>query len=589
MIMRKITTGWPVFMLVIMLVGQLLVGCRRGDGQSVQARVEPYLLNRPVTGVYDTAHAVRCSNGVFIGREAGGVLTFKGIPYAMQPVGSLRWKPVTVAADGDSVFEAFHFGKIAVQTNADPRLTQGEDCLNLNVWLNPADIATAKPVMVYIHGGSYGWGSSAEPMFDCTNFVRNHPGVILVTINYRLGIYGFIDFSEVPGGDSFAQSGNLGLLDQIVALQWVQRNIAAFGGDPDNVTVFGESAGAGSVSLLPLIAGSEGLFQRAIMQSGSIALTYSRKECLPLARRLLDATGATDMSQLMALSPDELRRANEGINRFNNFPERDGVVIPTDLYAAYRNGASRDVAMLLGTNAQESRFWIDKVGGINMFRLKIPVLFESNMKPVDVAVRDSVEHFVDTYPAGRTWALSEFYTEAMFRLPALAMADSRTANGATTYVYYWTRPSALPYMEACHAVELAYVFGNLDQTTYTGNNIYATLSRHVQQMWVNFATTGNPGLDSLQWLPYDTVARPTMVLDSVSGMQFDPLGNQRRMLWGINAYHLNGNYLDMDYNVPVVYLYAAAIVVPLLLIILLAVWLLRRYRRRRRQAALRKE
>lgn len=486
---------------------------------------------------------------------------------------------MSVAGDCDSVFEAYNFGKIAVQTGADPRLTQGEDCLSLNVWVNPADTAMAKPVMVYIHGGSYGWGSSAEPMFDCTDFVRNHPEMVLVTINYRLGIYGFIDFSEVDGGEAYAASGNLGLLDQIVALQWVRRNIAAFGGNPDNVTVFGESAGAGSVSLLPLIPQSKGLFHRAIMESGSIALTYSRRECLPLAQRLLKATGATDMSQLAALSPQALREANEGINRYNNFPERDGVVIPENLYEAYRTGGSSSVAMLMGTNAQESRFWIDKVGGINMFRLKIPVLFESNMKPVDKAVRDSVERFVDNYPLGRTWAISEFYTEAMFRLPALAMADSRVANGATTYVYYWTRQSALPYMEACHAVELAYVFGNLDQTMYTGDNIYVPLSRQVQQMWVNFAKNGNPGLDSLQWLPYDTVTRPTMVLDTVSGMQFDPLGRQRVMLRGINAYHLNGNYLDMDYNVPVVYAYVAVVLAPVAVIVgLLA---LRRHRRRK--------
>ena len=552
-------------------------GCRKDTRQTAQP--EPFPLNQAISGSYDTVHSVKCSNGIFVGCEADGILSFKGIPYAQQPVGALRWKPVSVAGDCDSVFEAYNFGKIAVQTGADPRLTQGEDCLSLNVWVNPADTAMAKPVMVYIHGGSYGWGSSAEPMFDCTDFVRNHPEMVLVTINYRLGIYGFIDFSEVDGGEAYAASGNLGLLDQIVALQWVRRNIAAFGGNPDNVTVFGESAGAGSVSLLPLIPQSKGLFHRAIMESGSIALTYSRRECLPLAQRLLKATGATDMSQLAALSPQALREANEGINRYNNFPERDGVVIPENLYEAYRTGGSSSVAMLMGTNAQESRFWIDKVGGINMFRLKIPVLFESNMKPVDKAVRDSVERFVDNYPLGRTWAISEFYTEAMFRLPALAMADSRVANGATTYVYYWTRQSALPYMEACHAVELAYVFGNLDQTMYTGDNIYVPLSRQVQQMWVNFAKNGNPGLDSLQWLPYDTVTRPTMVLDTVCGMQFDPLGRQRVMLRGINAYHLNGNYLDMDYNVPVVYAYVAVVLAPVAVIVgLLA---LRRHRRRK--------
>ena len=217
-------------------------------------------------------------------------------------------------------------------------------------------------VMVFFHGGSYGWGATSDPIYDGQNLVEKYDDIILVTVEYRTGIMGFIDFFSVEGGNEYEESGNLGLLDQVEALRWIQKNIAAFGGNPDNVTIWGESAGAGSVSLLPLINDTEGLFKRIIAESGSVALTYSTEECQNLTQMLLEETGCSTMSELMALPTETLVKVNEKLNDYNNFPERDGVVLPTDLYAAYETGVASDLDMLIGSNADEVRYWINEMG-----------------------------------------------------------------------------------------------------------------------------------------------------------------------------------------------------------------------------------
>ena len=298
--------------------------------------MERYGENRPLA---DTDHpegpAVTCSNGTFIGKEKNEVCSFKGIPYALPPVGKLRWKPPVPAEKDGGTYEAFYFGKSGIQTDAETEraslYVQGEDCLTLNVWTSDKTETEGKPVMVFIPGGAYGWGGSADPLYDGQKFIEAYPDVVLVTVNYRIGLMGFIDFSAVKGGEEYSHSGNLGLLDQICALQWVRDNIRGFGGDPKNVTLFGESAGGGSVSLLPLIDEAKGLFRRVIAQSGSIALTFSREECQSLTAKLMEETKAKTMEDLLALTEEELMELNKELNDYNNFPERDGVTVPEDI------------------------------------------------------------------------------------------------------------------------------------------------------------------------------------------------------------------------------------------------------------------
>lgn len=246
---------------------------------------------------------------------------------------------------------------------------QGEDCLTLNVWTNRTGPVSGKAVMVFFHGGSYGWGATSDPIYDGHNLVRKFPDLVLVTVEYRTGIMGFIDFSGVPGGEAYRTSGNLGLLDQACGLRWVRENISAFGGDPENVTIFGESAGGGSAALLPLMKEAKGLFRRSIAESGSVALTYSREECRNLTARLLKYSKCSSMEELLALTEAQLMKVNEKLNDYNNFPERDGIVLPEDPYGAWEDPALKDLDFMTGTNADECRYWIREMGYEEYMRL----------------------------------------------------------------------------------------------------------------------------------------------------------------------------------------------------------------------------
>ena len=513
--------------------------------------------NRKLTGQnYNAALAVKCHNGIFVGTERDGVRSFKGIPYAMPPVGRRRWKAPEAAAPDDGVYEALYFGKSCIQTEeASERASlymQGEDCLTLNIWTccENKDSSADKAVMVFIHGGSYGWGGSVDPLYDGHNFVQRQRDVVLVTINYRIGLFGFIDFSEVKGGEAYRESGNLGLLDQICALTWIRRNIRGFGGDPEKVTLFGESAGASSVSLLPLIDSAEGLFKRVIAESGSIAFTYSRAESQALTAKLLRQAGASCMEDLMALDEDRLRAINQKLNDHNIFPVRDGIVLPEDLYEAYQGGKGAGIDMLIGTNADETRYWIGEMGSWFRYWCAVPVFVRSIIHGFNKEDRDLAQAFLAIQKGSLAHRATEFFNELVFRVPSIVQASLHAENGGNTYMYYWTKRSSIPHYGACHAVELAYVFGNIGETIYTGKKADKKLSDIVQDMWARFAASGDPGSEEYPWEQYVTSAdssrssrmRMTMLLGDEIRLVSDPQKENRILIEPLLAYRCNGNY-----------------------------------------------
>ena len=492
-----------------------------------------------------------------MGKEKDGIIAFRGIPFAQPPVGKLRWKdPVPVTAS-EAAYEAYYNGSSPIQTKLDSERAslyhQSEDCLYLNVWTAAEHTGQKRAVMVFIHGGNYGWGGTADPLYNGHNFVKAHPEIVLVTVAYRVGIMGFVDLSTVPGGEAYPTAGNLGLLDQICALRYIQRNIKSFGGDPSNVTIFGESAGAGSVSLLPLIPAAKGLFTKVIAESGSVALTYSKKECRKITDMLLKETGARTMRELIVLPTEKLVKANEKLNDCNNFPERDGIVLPEKLYEAYENGESLPVSMMIGTNADELRYWIQDVGGITQYKFMSRMLLSAVTKQVNDMDKRRIYSFLrymSHRESHRTWQITELFNELLFRLPAVRQGQAHAAHGNPVYMYYWKYPSAIPYMGACHAVELAYVFNNLNETIYTGDNIDPNLAAQVQQMWVNFAVKGDPSVDGLEWEPYSAESRKTMVFDTNSHIEDDLNRRERRTLMPLLDYRINGNYISAPAEIP---------------------------------------
>ncbi len=549
---RKIITGIVLWVLLnVLLAGVYSIVVinrnKRTMKESKKRMTSLYGINRRITGgTYDQELAVRCRNGIFVGREENDVRSYKGVPFAEPPTGDLRWKRPVKADESDNVYEAFYYGKSCIQTEAETERAsfypQGEDCLTLNVWTNSRGPEEGKPVMVFFHGGAYGWGGTSDPIYDGQNFAEAHPDVVLVTANYRIGLMGFLDLSFVEGGEAYRESGNLGLLDQICALEWVQDNIRLFGGDPDNVTIFGESAGGSSVSLLPLIDGSKGLFRRVIAQSGSPAFTFSKEECRDFTEQLMKEAKASDMDDLLALSEKDLKRINRRLNDYNNFPERDGVILPEDVFVPYERGETADIDMMIGTNADEARYWIGEVGGYRIYRVAGELMYKSIVSKLSEEDQNRVDEFMSLQNDKRIWNRTEFVNELVFRIPAIVQAQAHARNGGRTYMYYWTKKSAIPHYGACHAVELAYVFGNLDDTIYTGKKADAELAATVQEMWVNFAKTGDPGTARHPWAPYDESRRETMFIGDETGPVPDPMKEQRELVEPLLAYRYNGYY-----------------------------------------------
>lgn len=296
--------------------------------------------NKTITdGNYDKSLAVKCINGTFVGNREKNVIAFRGIPFVgKQPVGEFRWKaPVEYAAD-DGVYEAHYFGRVPVQ-NADPMqigslYPASEECLHLNVWKPADDSAEKKPVIVWIHGGAFEVGSTAEPREDGTAYVNENQDIVFVSIEYRLSVLGFLHLSHLPDGKDYPDAQNLGLMDQMMALKWIHENIAFFGGDPDHVTLIGESAGAASVILLPLIEGSRKYFHRVIAQSGSPMCTRTTEQAIACTDELMAVLGCKTIADLQKVDAEKLIEAS-GILALRIFPEKDGSYLPLDPYAAY--------------------------------------------------------------------------------------------------------------------------------------------------------------------------------------------------------------------------------------------------------------
>ena len=585
-------------LMIYLLMLAVLVACgtKQDEQSAIPSPLERemqalYGENRVIEGDYPDSLAVETANGIFVGQRDSNLLAFKGIPYALQPTGDRRWQAPKPEPDSRLVREAKYFGHSAIQWrsqgNGASLYRQGEDCLTLNVWTAADGMRNARrPVMVWIHGGSYVNNGTANPRDWGDKFIKAHPEVVMVSINYRLGLLGFLDLSSLPDGKDYAYSGNLGILDQVEALRWVKRNIAAFGGDPDNVTIVGHSAGAGSVSLLASIDEAQGLFRRAIMQSGSVAFTSSREDCQSLTRRVLDATGAKTVAELKALSTDEIIALNDEVGKFFRFPERDGDLIPENPYSRF-DGFNSTIDMLIGSNADEVRYWIDAMGGERKFDLAAELWCRYIMMSLDSAESNSANSYFkyfrdqDEHMEGPQTAQA-FLNDLMFRGPAIEMAKRHAQSGGNTYMYLWrqklqTSPQGT-YYGACHASEVCYVL-NTGRQIKTDEVTDSALASEVQQMWVNFAATGNPSTPSHYWPAYESLQGATMILDktSITVYNNDKLPGQLVYISPLLKEYISPIFSDLLDKAP---WYAAVAIGTLVAFLLLLTWLIVKLRHR---------
>ena len=503
-------------------------GSKMSELDEAKKQIEAlYGENHKITdGNYDKSCAVKCVNGTFVGRRADGVVAFKGIPFVgKQPSGELRWKaPVDVVPD-DGVYEAYYFGKVPRQAASPGQMgslyPQSEECLHLNVWKADDASTEKKPVMVWIHGGAYEVGSTAEPREEGTNFVRENPDIILVSIEYRLNAFGFLRLSHLPDGADYPDAQNLGLMDQIAALKWIHENIAAFGGDPGNVTIFGQSAGGGSVSLLPLVEGSHEYFQKVIAQSGSPALTRSTEQSIECANKIMKELGCTTVADLMKLDPGKIVEAAANVVTMPlTTPERDGKFLPKEPYAAYESGAVKDIVIMQGCTKDECDYFVGGAG------TEAFTPWAERCKAEKLAqLTDEEKALVESYLADMQGTdyeiLSNFLDQFWFKAPLIRTAESQVKGNGKTYIYYFRVESSVPLIKSGHAIELSELFNHPEETLITGRQLDATFSKTVRKMWVQFAKCGNPSLPAhispdgkaKEWPLYDLEDKQVMVFD----------------------------------------------------------------------------
>ena len=505
--------------------------------------------NKPITDDnYDRALAVKCNNGTFVGKETDELIIWKGIPYATQPLGKLRWQKALPASDDDGVYDATEPGHIPIGPVNDSEGTAefGEDCLVLNIYCNTSCTDSKKPVMVWIHGGGFCAESQASPLYDLTNISKQYPDILFVSIDYRLGFLGFMNFERVPGGENFKDAGNLGLLDQLESLRWVQKNIAGFGGDPDNVTIFGESAGSASVTLLPLIDGSEGLFRRIIAQSANIAYCDTMEHGIHVTQNFLTATGCQTMDELMALTTEELVDAYAKASAIDmncllgtaNFPLLDGVTLPEDrtvMYEMWGDEKRAGIDLMIGSNQDEIRYFIPSEGGEEGFANTLRWIARKDRTLLSDQEKAMYDEFMATLSnESELSRLEQYCNDINFRAGNTDMAIRHSAAGGNTYMYFVKKPVITPELGVMHATEIPYLFDTwLEDPMGSGEivGIDECEFRHVvKEMWANFARTGNPSTDQYEWKKFSGDDRQTMVFDDTIGMQVDLFGRREDLM-----------------------------------------------------------
>ncbi len=503
------------------------------SGLTLAAGVQaPAVANEPIV--------VETASGSLRGtQEEGGVSVFRGIPYAEAPMGDLRWKPPVEKAEWNGVRDASEFGAPCFQPQTRPTANNiyaeelgemSEDCLSLNVWV-PENARNA-PVFVWIHGGALVGGASSFDMYDGTHLAKE--GVIVVSLNYRLGVLGFLAHPQLSAESDRNVSGNYGLLDQIEALRWIQRNIAGFGGDPDNVTIAGESAGALSVMYLLTSPPAQGLFDKAVMQSAYMVSTPALKEerhghpsAEALGSWLQGKLGTDGIEQLRAMDARDLIDGSTAAG-YPVWATVDGVVIPRQVVDTFDRGGQAKVPLLAGFNSGEIR---------SLRRLLPPAPkdaaeYEANIRK---AYGASADRYLAAYPAADIEeSMLAATRDALYGWTAQRMGEKHAAAGVPAYLYLFDH--GYPAVEAAglhafHASEIPFMFGTIWETNENWPPIPRTeeqraLSDAMVSYWASFSRTGVPVAQGHPAWPSFGREETFMVFDETPSIAHDVLGDR---------------------------------------------------------------
>jgi para-nitrobenzyl esterase len=524
----------------------------------------------------DEATVVEISAGKVRGFNRNGVYTFKGVPYGASTSGAGRFMPPAKPEPWTGIRNALAYGRVCPQQDSAHFDTDGhnlashdedafllhrgsavsvpgEDCLRVNVWTSEINGAHKRPVMVYMHGGGYSGGSDHDLLsYEGESLARNHD-VVVVTHNHRLNVYGYLNLGAM-GGEEFAMSANVGMLDIVAVLEWIRSNIVIFGGDPDCVTIFGQSGGGGKVAALMAMPAAKGLFHRAIIQSGPFLKALSPDYSQRVAELLLDELGLSrsQVRELQKIPVDHLSgAAAEAMKKMPKpLPSRltlfgesgwgptvDGRVLPCHPFDPGAPAISADVPLITGTDLNEF------VSGIDRPDADAMTVEELNRSVRDAFGGDSdaiIAAYSQDYPKATPFGLFATIAASHFRVPAFAQAGRKATQGAApayAYIYGWRPPVLDNRPGTFHAAEISFTFDNAELCDHysAGDPSAFVLSRQMGGAWANFARTGNPNHSGLpHWPTYTTSTRATMYFDTPCEVRNDPEGNGLRIITNIS-------------------------------------------------------
>ena len=492
-----------------------------------------------------TADVVHTASGFVSGISGSDPQTrvFKGIPYATPPLGNLRWRPPQPPHAWEGIRKADEFGPECMQSRdamggpfrdlREKREPIREDCLYLNIWTHADAPRKRLPVMVWIYGGGFKGGASSLPYYNGESLAKK--GVVVVSFNYRVGVFGFLAHPDLADESPHHAAGDYGLLDMVAALEWVRDNIAAFGGDPNRVTIFGESAGSMAVSCLMASPLAKGLFQRAIGESG--ATMGAQPGQLLLARaeqtgiKFAQSAGAKSLAELRALPADQIFSAYEaftkasGGGRSGFGPVVDGWFLPDSPYHLFAAGKQNDVPLLTGTNADEGSFFLQ------------PVSAEKFIEQAHRRFGDQAQEFLKFYPVDSAEKVmaseTASQTDGMFARAARTWVNLQTRTGKSkAYLYFLNRVPPMPNSRrygAFHGSDLFYIFGSMNyHPEWAWTPIDTRLAEIISSYWVNFATRGNPNGKGLpRWPAYSE--KTHLVIQLGEKVEAVPLPHQDRL------------------------------------------------------------
>lgn len=498
---------------------------------------------------------VETSTGKLEGKKQDGLYVFRGIPYASPPVGDRRWLPPEPVEPWRGVRQAKSVGAVAPQNppqvgiltalNRDLQEAQSEDCLYLNIWSPGLDDAR-RPVLFWIHGGGFTGGAGSRPIYNGSTLAKQG-NTVVVTINYRLGPLGFLNLNEVTKG-RIPATGNEGLLDQVAALKWVHDNITAFGGDPSNVTIFGESAGGMSVGSLLALPEARGLFHKAIPQSGAASSVLALDRAARVAEYFLDILGlpANNIDALRSLTVEQILAAHKELpaRTFSSDlritmplqPVIDGKVLPRAPLDAINNGDADGIPILVGSTLEEWKLLaaadrglpnLDEAGLVRRCERIIPAKHVKGLIETYRKIRSGRGQ--PTTPAELFMAIQ---TDRVFRLPAIRLAEAQRRHYPRVYNYLftWASPLLGGRLGACHALDIGFIFGTYEPNFFGTGPAADALARNTQDAWLAFAHNGEPSCESLGLWPMYGDSRQTMMLGKECTVEKAPY-DEERLAW----------------------------------------------------------